>query len=101
MALFDDASVKSFEIWPKLEKSFLLPNSITNYQCSSVCIAHTHKKKYHQMLIRNYHFLKIKTQMMQEGDSGTHDSLEGFATLCHYFRFAQAGPSLRLILSSN
>ena len=39
--------------------------------------------------------------MMQEGDSGTHDSLEGFATLCHYFRFAQAGPSLRLILSSN
>lgn len=53
------------------------------------------------MLIRNYHFLKIKTQMMQEGDSGTHDSLEGFATLCHYFRFAQAGPSLRLILSSN
>ena len=53
------------------------------------------------MLIRNYHFLKIKTQMMQEGDSGTHDSLEGFATQCHYFRFAQAGPSLRLILSSN
>ena len=74
------------------------PSLITN---AVLFALHTQIKKYHQMLIRNYHFLKIKTQMMQEGDSGTHDSLEGFATLCHYFRFAQAGPSLRLILSSN
>ena len=76
------------------------PSLITNAVLFTLH-THTHKKKYLQMLIRNYHFLKIKTQMMQEGDSGTHDSLEGFATLCHYFRFAQAGPSLRLILSSN